>query len=186
MTLTDASGQHWEVPAIVWPHVQAINRILRQGAEDLGLPKDKAGQYLTDLHHPDVQNWFNAYPAGPIVVGAVLLGEQVTARKLSEESFAACWRGDAHEVLRKAIWKEWVEYLPPDARSLAIEIENSATTLRAMAVSHLAETFAGIRQLTQQQMEEGLAKMRSHLDPGASATSGSVPGSSESTLPLTP
>jgi hypothetical protein len=140
--LLDALNQQWHIPSIGWdPQIKAINRVLREGGADLSLPVGKDGVPLSDFHHPDVQCWFLQWPGAPICLGAILLVEQCQLLKLDATTFGARWRGDAIDRLRAAIWKEWVEYLPHDARALATQIERSVREQRAKAVGHLTETF---------------------------------------------
>lgn len=160
--LKDAMGATWQVPVMTWPHVREINRTLKAGADDLQLPKGPEG-VLTDMHHPEVQKWFLAWPGAPIVVAAVLLSDQVGQLKLDEQAFAGRWSGDSIESLRRAIWEAWETYLPPDARSLAEQLARTSREMRAAAAAHLLETFDLLIQGGRLQMTASLAKCRAEL-----------------------
>lgn len=194
MPLLDALLVPWQLPPLGWKHVEAINRVLRSGAEDLALPKGADGSHLCDLHGVEVQQWFLTYPGAPICVGAILLERQATSLMLSPEDFATRWRGDAADRLRAAIWEEWISYLPQAARTLAAQIQRSVQEMRAKSIENLGRTFdlliegGAINQdekirAAQVEIQKVKTKLQtmSPADHGASATSGDAPESSDST-----
>lgn len=171
--LLDASDppRKWTVPPIYFGDVQRVNRSLRLGGSEIELPKDpKTGEVLTDWHHPRVQEWFLVWPGAPVLVGAILLERQ--AADYTDREFATCWRGDACDRLREAIWKEWVEYLPSQARALAKQIERSITEQRANAAQHLSETFTLLIESGQLALDQTLENARAELERLRSRTTG--------------
>lgn len=139
----DSNDQRWTVPSITWDQVRSINKVLRDGVADLQLPIGPDRQPLTDLHHPAVQQWFLTWSPATIVVGAVLLADQATLLKVNEREFAARWAGDAGEQLKAAIWREWLAYLPLQARQHSEEIAREISARRAVQ----AQTATGLIDL---------------------------------------
>jgi len=129
MPVTDANGRVWQIPALTWDHIRRVNKVLRDSAEELCLPRDAHGP-LCDLHHPAVQEWFNRWSPAVIIVATVLLSDQASG--VNEQQFAAAWRGDPVDQLREAIWAEWILYLPPSAREPAEELRKTLTAQRAI------------------------------------------------------
>lgn len=132
MLVTDAYGREWLIPALTWDDLRRINKVIRDAAAELPLPRDQQGQPVWDLHHPQVQQWFHNWTPAAIIVATVLLGDQAKALKLDEIQFAAGWRGDPLDRLRDAIWQEFILYLPPSARGPAEELRKTLTAQRAL------------------------------------------------------
>ena len=180
MELIDNLGMKWDLPELVWADVQAINRQLRQDPVALCLPKIADG-HATDLHSPQVQEWFLTWPGAPIFVGAILLSTQSNSIKIDERGFATRWKGDAADRLRDAIWKAWVEYLPSDAREQSQQIRRSLQARRAVQADLLLQTIEILEQDGAVMVTESIGKLKSRLASHIQKkTSGDSPDSSES------
>lgn len=184
MELKDNMGMIWQLPELVWADVQAINKHLRLDPVALCLPKLVDG-YATDLHSPQVQQWFLTWPGAPIAVGAILLSAQADAIKLDARGFATRWRGDAVDRLREAIWEAWIEYLPSQAREHSQTIRRSLEAQRAVQSDLLLQTITLLEEDGQVMVTESIQKLKDKLKERlvsriAKKPSGDSPDSSES------
>lgn len=179
----DSTGHRWSLAPITWEDVRRINRVLHNGVAELHLPAGPDGQALTDLHHPAVQQWFLGWTPSVILVGAVLLADQAKQLGLSEAEFASRWSGDASTSLRAAIWREWLQYLPTEARQHSEQIAQEIAARRAVnaqAASGLIDLLINQGSILVDQSIQDLQRKLQSLGRTASTTASSTPPSSDS------
>lgn len=188
MPVTDANGREWIVPPITWGDLRKINATLRQAASELPLPKDPQGQPIWDAHHPSVHQWLLTWPPATILFAGVLLADQ--AKGLDETQFAACWKGDAIDQLRQAIWEELLIYFPQSAREPAQELAKALTAQRALTAQTVDRTISWMQTNGTLVVDAEIAKLQAKLKKLTSQgvttpTSTSIPTTDVPTPPTT-
>lgn len=181
MELTDNMGTKWELPELVYEDVLAINRELRKDPVALCLPKTADG-HATDLHSPQVQEWFLTWPGAPVFAGALLLAAQAKSIGVNARGFAKLWKAEAVDRLRDAIWEAWIEYLPKQAREQSQQIRRSLEARRAVQSELLLETIELLEKDGSVMVTEAIGKLKTKLASHIQrTTSGDSPDSSGST-----